>query len=1152
MPSWILPSDSHAPGDTGHTTDHNHIVDDLTLINDAVPVVSGGLTGATGATRYVGATASGAPASGTFAVGDFAVDQTGKTWVCTTAGSPGTWTQTGGGSLANTTDWINVTEAPYSADPTGSTDSTTAIQDAINAAQSLSSGGSKGAVVYFPAGAYKISSALSVTSENITLRGDGGGGEYNGNPVKISQTSTSANGLTVANAWNIILKGISFAGPGSGSGVGVSLQYTTSPSGFNGLEDVYITGFGSHGLYLEVPIMSSFTRVWAEGNGGYGIYVNGGTSCTFNSCWAPYNSTGGWWASGNYHAWNGCGADYNTGNGWTMDNVQGCNISGSGSEQNTGIALYFTGTTYACTVNGFWCSNKDVGLQIDSNCYRLVIAGFLEDPVGSPTYSISIAAGAIVTLINPQVTTAKNIASGGNYVNQIQDNGITAAGYLSVNGLTGAIAASRYAGATSSGAPASGTFAVGDFVIDQTGKVWICTTAGSPGTWTQAGASLPLTTLGDLLYENSTPAPARLAGNTTATKNFLTQTGTGSVSAAPAWGTIAAADVPGIQGVAVTSAEANLVADLNNATARTATATLLPGEETIYSGSTASQTLTLPATPPSSSVNTVTNAASVSVTLAPGSGATLSNFGTSGNITIPAGYTFAVVYIGTTWYVQSAGPSDFAKSNALAIANGGTGTSTGAPQNDVFAGPSSGGTGAPSFRALVAADLPAGTTSAKGALQLDGTASDIQALAGSGSAGSSGEAADAKHVHPNTGLVTSVTAGDTSIVVGGTSAAPTLETGTLDVIASDHPPAANWSNNSHKITSLANGLASTDAAAYGQTLGGGNLAPLTTAGDLLITNSTPAPARLPVGSTGQLLGVSGGLPSWTSLDATAADITAPGNQAAGAVGLPADSGHTHPASSAWVPADNGLLVANYAMQAAGTTFVALTAGTVYLVRLNIRQALTLSYLWILVANGSSGASSGSVCGLYSSSGTLLTGSSDVGTLAGGNHKLTLTTPQALSAGTFVWAALCVNYLTTQPSLYAWINGGGYGNIGQTATTYNFATNGPAATTVASGSNGGEISTIASWSSPSAGVLSVASTTGYPASGSLAVAASGTTLAEITYTGISGNTFTGCAYVSGSATGTVSTGGAVTNAALPASITPSSNANLNAAYWIGGQ
>ena len=47
--------------------------------------------------------------------------------------------------------------------------------------------------------------------------------------------------------------------------------------------------------------------------------------------------------------------------------------------------------------------------------------------------------------------------------------------------------------------------------------------------------------------------------------------------------------------------------------------------------------------------------------------------------------------------------------------------------------------------------------------------------------------------------VNSVTAADASIVIAGTSADPTVATGTLDVIATVHPPAADWSNNSHKI-----------------------------------------------------------------------------------------------------------------------------------------------------------------------------------------------------------------------------------------------------------------------------------------------------------------------------------------------------------------
>lgn len=59
-----------------------------------------GLTGATAATRYVGATSSGAPATGTFAVGDWIVDQSGAVYICTVAGSPGTWVAIGSGAVA--------------------------------------------------------------------------------------------------------------------------------------------------------------------------------------------------------------------------------------------------------------------------------------------------------------------------------------------------------------------------------------------------------------------------------------------------------------------------------------------------------------------------------------------------------------------------------------------------------------------------------------------------------------------------------------------------------------------------------------------------------------------------------------------------------------------------------------------------------------------------------------------------------------------------------------------------------------------------------------------------------------------------------------------------------------------------------------------
>ncbi len=57
----------------------------------------------------------------------------------------------------------------------------------------------------------------------------------------------------------------------------------------------------------------------------------------------------------------------------------------------------------------------------------------------------------------------------------------------------------------------------------------------------------PLTTLGDLIYGGSSPAGSgtRLVGNTTTTKQYLTQTGTGAASSAPTWAQGAFADLSG-------------------------------------------------------------------------------------------------------------------------------------------------------------------------------------------------------------------------------------------------------------------------------------------------------------------------------------------------------------------------------------------------------------------------------------------------------------------------------------------------------------------------------------------------------------------------------------------------------------------------------
>ena len=55
--------------------------------------------------------------------------------------------------------------------------------------------------------------------------------------------------------------------------------------------------------------------------------------------------------------------------------------------------------------------------------------------------------------------------------------------------------------------------------------------------WTTFNGKMtnPMTTLGDVIYGAASGTSTRLAGNTTTAKQFLSQTGTGSASAAPAW-----------------------------------------------------------------------------------------------------------------------------------------------------------------------------------------------------------------------------------------------------------------------------------------------------------------------------------------------------------------------------------------------------------------------------------------------------------------------------------------------------------------------------------------------------------------------------------------------------------------------------------------
>src|ERR1035437_10157998 len=70
---------------------------------------------------------------------------------------------------------------------------------------------------------------------------------------------------------------------------------------------------------------------------------------------------------------------------------------------------------------------------------------------------------------------------------------------------------------------------------------------------TDAISSGVMTTLGDIIYENNVPTPARLAGNTTSTREFLRSLGAAGVATAPVRDTLLAGDIPNLAASIITS-----------------------------------------------------------------------------------------------------------------------------------------------------------------------------------------------------------------------------------------------------------------------------------------------------------------------------------------------------------------------------------------------------------------------------------------------------------------------------------------------------------------------------------------------------------------------------------------------------------------------
>ncbi len=222
----------------------------IAVTGDYYGAVAAALTGATQASRYVGATASGAPASGTFVKGDWVVAQDGAIFVCTTGGTPGTWLQVGAApSFATPSVVFGSSAAGGAASTVIRSDSTIAAFDATTpAAETFGASGAVGSAAF----AARRDHVHAMPATPVTSFAKSGGSALTG-----AVTISEGTGVTLTPSGNDIAIASSTGGLGSDgwASTAVSLTY----SSVDGATGVATTGSDLSGT-IPVGARLKFTQ----------------------------------------------------------------------------------------------------------------------------------------------------------------------------------------------------------------------------------------------------------------------------------------------------------------------------------------------------------------------------------------------------------------------------------------------------------------------------------------------------------------------------------------------------------------------------------------------------------------------------------------------------------------------------------------------------------------------------------------------------------------------------------------------------------------------------------------------------------------------------------------------------------------------------
>lgn len=295
---------------------------------------------------------------------------------------------TGTPTIPGLPDWLNVTT--YGADPTGATDSTSAINSALAAAAARGGG-----TVYMPWGEYLVSGQISIPPYTFL----------------VGQTSVTLNLFATppTNAARIIASA-SWA-PSSTSGI-IAIQSKT-PGGWSentqscGIKNLFIDGSlnsstNLSGILLQGPVYDvhmedifiykaphngivgttqtetginpngayhqRYTRVTAVNCGNYGFGIGNSTDSTYLDCFAFANTAAGFNLQNNSNSnFVACRAEWNSSYGFQISGTTGSMVfTGCTTDQNSREGLYIDAVTAQTSHGGgiIWTGGK---LHADAN-----------------------------------------------------------------------------------------------------------------------------------------------------------------------------------------------------------------------------------------------------------------------------------------------------------------------------------------------------------------------------------------------------------------------------------------------------------------------------------------------------------------------------------------------------------------------------------------------------------------------------------------------------------------------------------------------------------------------------------------------------------------------------------------------------------------